>query len=369
MVEPDTLRRAVRKITLVCGLFGALPTVPAQKDAPAKAVKVPLLRAYADLVQVPILVLTAKTMLAPPLTKDQFRLSLDSGRYFTTSYVRQEGVDAIQLAILLDASPKTAESLPGLLRALPELAGTSLHANDVVSITILRGCSLAHLSAVTGVAADLNALSETAERELSKAAPADKPECTGAPPLWGAARIVMNRLDNTPGRRVLLLVTDGVDSNSSTSMQQAKSVATATNVTIFGVREEDVEDERRESYLVHAGEYAYALAENMPEADPLAALTEMTGGLTLETHGRPADSIAHVITMLRERYVVDFRRPTKLTGRLHSIEAHVTVPHTLVLTSGVGYREPDADEEGDPNRVPSDRSGEPPVGTRRIVPR
>ena len=80
----------------------------------------PTLRVYTNLMQVPVLVLTHDYQRMKPIDPSGFRLSLDAGPRFHSSYVRREGDDPISLAILIDASNPDNELLPQLIQ--PSLA-------------------------------------------------------------------------------------------------------------------------------------------------------------------------------------------------------------------------------------------------------
>src|SRR6185437_15102769 len=70
------------------------------------------LHAYANLIQVPTLVLGADRHPLPPFSREQFTLRLDSGPPFHPAQIHREGDDPISLAIVIDDSAPPRESFP-----------------------------------------------------------------------------------------------------------------------------------------------------------------------------------------------------------------------------------------------------------------
>jgi hypothetical protein len=97
---------------------------------------------YTNVVQVPTLVLTTNhDGMGKPIAESRFSVSIDPGRWFRATHVRQEGDDPISLAILLDTSGNSAALLPKIGDAIGKLATLSLHPRDRVSVYALS-CSL-----------------------------------------------------------------------------------------------------------------------------------------------------------------------------------------------------------------------------------
>src|ERR1700736_1283443 len=95
---------------------------------------VPTLHVYTNLVQVPTLVLAMNNdLIGKTIAESRFSVSIDSGRWFRATHVRQEGDDPISLSILLDVSGDAADLMPKMEDALGKLASLSLHSRDRVS--------------------------------------------------------------------------------------------------------------------------------------------------------------------------------------------------------------------------------------------
>src|SRR5258708_7785459 len=92
---------------------------------------VPTLPGATNVVQVPTLVLAmTEDRVSKRIAESRFSVSIDSGRWFRATHVRQEGDDPISLSILLDVSGDAADLMPKMADALGKLAPLSLHPRD-----------------------------------------------------------------------------------------------------------------------------------------------------------------------------------------------------------------------------------------------
>ena len=99
------------------------------------------LHVYANLIQIPVVVLSPFRTPLAPIAPSRFSISLDSGPQFRATHVRPEGDDPISLSILLDARGSQDDLLPKIDAAIADLAPLSLQARGHVSIYALD-CSL-----------------------------------------------------------------------------------------------------------------------------------------------------------------------------------------------------------------------------------
>ncbi len=231
--------------------------------------------------------------------------------------------------------------------------------------------------AVPAVLPSLRRLADAVVAELGRPAPASTAAATPAaktcgdgPRLWDAALVALNRVEAVNARRVLLLVTDGVDDHSVTTVQQLRLAAGADGVAIFGLWQQRAEAVKRDGFAMNRDAFSDAIPTSREVLSPLVALTETSGGVTLGTDGRPlAEGLVRIVGLLRERYIVEFQRPSKAAAGGHSMVVRVDTKHVFVRWAGVGVPLPDPALENDPTRVPNDPGREPPVGTRRMLPR
>lgn len=337
---------------------------------PEQPPAVPMLRAYANLVQVPVLVLTDRRLRAAPMEAKQFRLRIDGGPRFLPKYVRPEGLDPIRLVLLVEPGPRTVETLVNLREALEQFAKRSLHGDNVISVGVLRGCYVRHLHAVPGLPEQMPALAQFVQQELQTTGTAETDTCSEEARQTGALRVAMQQFGDSTSRRVLLLLTDGQDALTPSSVLALRNTADAKAISIFALREQSAQAAQRDTYVLKQDSYAYLPGSSERHRDPLVDLTDRTGGATLETRGHPLEeSLERVLRLVRERYIVEFARSSELGGGNHALEVEVKAKHLYVRSAGVGYPLPNPEMEADPHRVPGDKSAEPPVGKRRILSR
>jgi hypothetical protein len=106
-----------------------------QETATIDGSKPLVLHAYANLVQVPTLILSHAFRPLPPLSKDQIFIRLDSGPAFHPVKMHIEGDEPISLAILLDVSDRNDPLMRHMRQLLPQLSQHSiLTSQDTVSV-------------------------------------------------------------------------------------------------------------------------------------------------------------------------------------------------------------------------------------------
>src|SRR5258708_13023373 len=162
-------------------------------------------------------------LIGKPIAENRFSVSIDSGRWFRATHVRQEGDDSISLSILLDVNGDRAALLPKIGEALGKLAPLSLHPRDRVSVYALD-CSLLRslddtpadgvlLKKAVGTVLAPWMLRKSNQREKSS-------ERRGH--LCDVLAHAAVALADLPGRRVVLVVTDGHDTGSKHSSDEVR---------------------------------------------------------------------------------------------------------------------------------------------------
>jgi VWFA-related protein len=334
----------------------------AQQPAPTPYV----LHVYANLVQVPTLALTTDYTPLPPLARQQFNIRLDAGPAFHPTQMRMEGDDPITLAVLLDASGPQQRLLNAFAPAFANLAHTSLHPQDTVSLFAVD-CTL--IRSANAQPANSSALAGAVTQALT--APglhhnAPHPSCERSLHLWDALATIVNQMARTPGRKVILIVSSGIDHHSATTFASLRELAESQGITLFGVRDlvRFVGD-----YGAHnlgpspSGVY---LAPGHTDEDIFIDLCEGTGGLILTTNQQDlAPTLQRIVTMLRGRYILEFPRPEHSTAGRHSIDVTVPSRRAYIATAGVTVALPDPALAADPSTVPSTTHSPAVLGTRR----
>ncbi len=214
-----------------------LSNVVAAQDAP-KPQDEPIhtLHVYANLLQVPTVVLGPYLEQVKPIPENRFSVSIDNGPWFRATHVHLQGDDPISLTILLDANGNATELMPKIGDAIAGLAPLSLHPKDHVSIYALHCSLIRSQDDLPADNADLktavaNALQSWTNRKENK----QEPRCQKPVQLWDALAFVVDKLSKLPGRRVVLVVSDGQDKGSKRSWNEVRAYAQYTGSAVFGM--------------------------------------------------------------------------------------------------------------------------------------
>ena len=333
------------------------PAVHAQ-DATAYTLHV-----YTNLVQVPTLVLSEDHKLLPPIKRERFAISLDNGPSFQPTQMRMEGDDPITLAVLLDVSGGHEDVVNAFTKAFPKLAPQFLHPRDHVSLYAID-CTL--FRSASDIPADSDALNAGIAAVLTP------PElhggqqhgaCASSVHLWDAIVQLTSALGKLPGRRVLLILSNGRDGKSIASFSEASTNAIKNSVAIFGVRDW-VEYIRARQVAARPFIPAPAGGPVMRE-DLLDLLCVGNGGITFNVSQREvAKSLQTFVTMVRGRYILEYPRPDVALAGLHYVTITVPGTHDFVQSTGIVYPTTDPAVLADPSTVHSSPSPAT-FGTRR----
>jgi hypothetical protein len=326
------------------------PGVPgdAQNDPPALT-----LHAYADLIQVPALVLNSGMHpMRHPVDPGRLLVSLDSGAKFAPTNVRVEGDDPLELAIVLDVSGSQKKLVESFPEAAAEFVSTALHAQDRLSIYALDCGHL--LKSANRIAPDPKAVQQalTDLLQLPRVGKRlSEGPCENRVLLWSAMLDVVRDLHASAGRRSMLVVSDGQDRGSRISWSELHSMAGLQGVALFGMNDGT-------PAATQGAEGAASRFRN---------LCGSTGGLVLSAaQARVGKTLAQWVELLRGRYVIEFPRPQQMSSGLHSIVVSVRGdPTAFVTVAGVPVTVPDAAQMADPDRVHSDAGADIPMGNRR----
>jgi hypothetical protein len=383
-------RRILRHVSLaalVCSVVCALARPAARAQQPAttpSAVQAELppsepihtLHVYMNLEQIPVLVLTSeRERLKKPLQESAFRISLDSGPSFKPAHVRMEGDDPLSLSLLIDLTKPRSELLDGLAEAIeqlgPEHGGTvpgALRAHDHVSVYILD-CKLLR------TAQDLPANGLLLEKAVDAGldgwqarleSSGGKPACAKHVQLWDAMGFVTAQLQKLPGRRVLLVLTDGVDRGSRMKWSDEMRAAQIDAVTIFGlVKDSDLQDLTGGHAILNPVD-RLQFGNDRPLENPFDNICQATGGMILGSEARTLSrDLARFLQMLRERYVVEFPRSDDMTAGFHNIAVSIEKFQGFIRPSALTSPIADRKLLDDPTTLKSDPATQVPIGTRK----
>jgi hypothetical protein len=316
----------------------------------------PTLHVYENTIQIPVLVLGANREPTAPIAGSRFRVSLDDGPKFRATHVRLEGDDPISLAILLDVGGSGKELMPKIGEAIAGLAPLSLTLRDHVSIYALD-CALIRSS--DDVPAEQGKLKRAVDAALqswtNRGGGKHGAGCRQTVHLWDALTYVTYVLHGLPGRRVILVVSEGNDKGSKHSWNALRTYAQASGVAIFGLSYVPEEPGR-----LHFLDVGYE--------SPFNSVCELSGGMLLTASRRTVGAVLkRFTTLLRERYIVEFPRPYHSTAGEHGLVVTIDKSDAFIRSAGIAVPMADPAVLADPMTVPADPSRTPEYGKRRIL--
>jgi hypothetical protein len=328
---------------------------------------IPTLRVYTNLLQIPTLVLNWQHKPIPNLAETRFLVSIDSGPKSHVTHVRVEGEDPIALAILVDSSRIPANIRPRIPDAITGLVPKSLHPGDSVSLYDLD-CQLSR--AVVERPTTAAGLSGTTHLLFAPGRAAAKSH--GSEPcsqqhwnLLDAIVAAAKGLEDDPGRRVLLVLSDDKDRGSRTTWDAARAFASSKGVAIFGIVLSSDMAVPLAMPLRGARGMTGVQTVTSPAPTNMPALCESTGGMVLDnTDTGLGSQMRDFVALVRGRYIVEFPRPDAGAGS-HTMDISIDRLSALVRPAGASVPVADPELAKDPNTIISGPENAPAVGTKR----
>jgi hypothetical protein len=310
------------------------------------------LHVYTDLVQMPTLILSQdRKGIEPRIDERRFSIRVDSGPWFKVTHVRPEGDDPIALSILLDH--RAIGLLSDIDREIADLAPNLLTPRDQVSLYGL-GCGLnrslhdkpANRAMLReGVNALVAPWRSTTWKEESC-----NQHHVG---LWDALGYIAEQMKGVSGRKVILVVSDGNDHGSIRKWNELRAYTQVAGIAVFGI--------------TMPPSPTAIVARN--DAYPFLALCELTGGTLMVRMPEWMEmTLQRFVIMLRERYILEFPRPSNSTKGAHAVDIKIAGgDRYYVRATAVTARLLDESVIKDPTTVPSDPSRAPEQGKRRVL--
>jgi len=256
-----------------------------------------------SLIEIPLLIRNSRGALPiPSLPTGSIEVKLGDGAWLRPNFVRQEGQDPIDLAILLDQNSPVSDLPRPLTQALSSLSSLTLTSADHVSLFVMD-CSSVR---VTSVPADPAQVSNTIMSAISPPGQSGKHTCKEGGRLWDTLAVVTRTLQQSPRRRVILAITEGKDHGSVLTQKDLVDRAQSSAVAIF-----------------HLDPVNNSFGLQVNQGLPLIA--QSSGGLSLGVEqGSLRQTVQLAITMLRGRYIVQLRVPSDAQAGHLRLAARVT---------------------------------------------
>jgi hypothetical protein len=351
------------------------PDSTAEPTTDPRDVNLPMhtLHVYMDLIQIPVLVLDSERGRMKPIDPSKFVVSLDSGPTFRPKRVRQEGDDPITLGILIDPNSEP-DLMPHFSDAVAALAPDSLHPKDHVTI-LAMDCGLRRSLDDAPASPEIlkkgvdDVLDRWFANRKNKHAP---PSCEKRVQLWDSMAFAIARLSQSPGRRVLLVVTTGVDGGSRNNWNDLLHYAQEKGVAVFGytlssARGGVYPGNGRISGRNSAG---IMMSSGTIAEDPFDSICESSGGMIMSADPQyAAKQLVKFTQLVRERYILEFSRPRNDEAGNHTIVVTVprVSPHAYIRSAGVTVLLPGAELTDNPDTIPRDTTDAPEMGKRKVL--
>ena len=149
--------------------------------------------------------------------------------------------------------------------------------------------------------------------------------------LYDAIAVYLSRITDDPGRKIVVIFTDGEDSRSRVSVSEVKSLIRSSTVTIYPI--------------LFKGQYSSAGA-GLGAASLMREFAEMTGGevFTPQTFKDLAPIYEGLLDELATQYVIGYVPTADASPGDHHLRVEVNRPGAKVRHRR-GYRIPPADEK------------------------
>jgi VWFA-related protein len=307
----------VRAAFLV-GFFAA--ALLAQDSAP--------FRSNVEIAVVPCAVVDATGAPVTDLTRDEFRVYDNDVRRPIQNFSFDTDLP-LTLGVIIDASESQNPQLPEHRLTAADLLDRILRPGDRAFVITVDGNSRLTVD-VTGASSELrnhlaggsgDLLGEPcAMRQSNVPGLGPWPGC-GASPLWNAiydaARI---KLQPLAGNKALLMLTDGFDSGSTHTWNQAADAVNHAEASLYAIQ--------------------YRSGTGASFAPDLFRLITGTGGTRFRAPGGDYGPIlSRIETDLRRRYVIGFR-PERASGKIkHDVRIEVTRPNLAVRARKTYFRD------------------------------
>ena len=351
---------AVVPVLMLSGTSAGGQTAPAQNGAGGPYT----LHVYTDLLQIPTIALTHLHGNYNALTAQRFTIRLDNGPGFHPVHIRPEGDDPISLAILLDMTDGRTKVIQTFADAVSSLPAGDLSARDSIAV-YTYGCELKRTTEYLPATPDpmkesmTLAFADSGERNGENSTDL----CGSYKRLWDVIARVAEDVGEMPGRRVVLVVSDGSDRNSVNTWRDVERFAGSKSITVFGMREPSE----------ITGHFRRSRSDTgfiMQVEDPFGMLCGSSGGLVFDDG--PSTELTRkqferFVAILRNRYILEFPRPSNGAAGLYDLTVKVGHADAIVRPSGIAFPPRASEQAKEPGVLPQDESKMPVVGQRHIL--
>jgi len=295
---------------------------------------VPLFQTGVTVVNVPCVVRERGGSLARDLHKDNFEI-FDEGKRQEIRYFARQADIPLTLGVLLDISGSVRDIVEREKRTAASFFRKILRSNDYGMVTSFAD-SVRLWQDFTASVEDLNA-SLISVRPVLGPRPFASDAPQGGTVLYDSITVTaMEKFRHRAGSKVIVLLSDGLETNSSVTLESAIKAAQATELIVYSICDNDPAHEELDAYRRLHRNDAIRFTSG---CDALRAISEPTGGRMFRI-GKNAsveqifDAIADEI---RGQYLLGFS-PSKPAreGSFRKLEIK-TKPAGLIVQARKGY--------------------------------
>lgn len=321
MARTFLIARACRLAPLP--LFAALLTAQQPPD----------IRVDVDLVTVACSVDTRNGAPVRNLKPQDFRL-LDNGKPRVISNLWQESDLPLTVALVADVSGSQAGYIRSHRDAIGQFLRQVIGPRDRAMVVEIAQNSWL-VAGLTGGGESLTAavekIGEPAGRQSPLLGPACRnkslPHSCGGTALWHGLYFTAGQLRSIPGRKAIVVLSDGVDTGSDIALNDVIEAAQSGGTVVYAIKYESPS-----RFFSPGGVIAQAVSRGLDR------LVRDTGGLTFPNPGHRAPEVfAKIESDLRNLYVLGFKPPeVARDGQFHKLQVRVDRPD-FVVRSRPGY--------------------------------
>ena len=280
----------------------------------ARAPEAQVFRSGVDLASFGVTVVDKRGGLVTDLTQGDFEVREDGQLQTITLFTRGDAVESappLRLGLLFDTSGSMEESIAFSRSAAIKFLNTVQEAKDVTLVDFD--------TEVRVVRYGQHDFARLVERIRKR-----KPD--GNTALYDALGVYLDGASSEEGRRTLVLYTDGGDTSSSMSYNDAQTLLRASDITLYAI-----------GFLAHMSQ-----SLQMDQRMKLRTLAEITGGLaffpTVNKDLEP--TYEKIAAEIRSQFTLGYLSTNpKLDGAWRKVEIRVTRPGAKVRTRQ-GYYAP-----------------------------
>ncbi len=286
-----------------------------------------------DLVTVACAVDTPEGTPAEGLKAADFKV-LDNGQSREITNFWQESDLPLTVALVADVSGSQAGYIRSHRQAIGQFLKQVIGPRDRAMVVEVAQKSWL-IAGLTGSSGDLSAAVERIGTSEGRQSPLLGPVCRnqtfphscGGTALWHGLYYTAKELKRVPGRKAIVVLSDGLDTGSDVHLSDLIEMAQSAGTVVYSIKYASPM-----RFLSISGAIAQAVSHG------LERVSRETGGLTFPNPGRRTPEVfSKIESDLRNMYVLGFSPPASARdGKFHKLDVMTTRPD-LVVRTRAGY--------------------------------